>query len=176
MSDFGLSRPLMESEYYKTDGSSRGNIPVKWTAPEALKWLKYSSQSGNLLQPLACILLLSLTSLLADVWAFGVVLWEIFSYGQAPYPGLSNSEVIQEVSKGYRMPPPENSPTEVLMAQLSCEMLLAHALPHVTPMKIMDLMKECWHEEPSKRPQWVEIFTKLAFLEQKCVGLSVLIS
>jgi hypothetical protein len=48
VSDFGLSRPLMESEYYKTGDSSRGHIPVKWTAPEALKWLKYSSQSGNI--------------------------------------------------------------------------------------------------------------------------------
>lgn len=124
VSDFGLSRPLMESEYYKTGDSSRGHIPVKWTAPEALKWLKYSSQS--------------------DVWAFGVVLWEIFSYGQAPYPGLSNSEVIQEVSKGYRMPPPDNCPGQ-----------------------IVELMNECWHDDPLKRPQWINIFVKLSALEEK---------
>jgi len=127
VSDFGLSRPLMESEYYKTGESSRGQIPVKWTAPEALKWLKYSTQS--------------------DVWSFGVVLWEIFSYGQAPYPGLSNPEVIQQVYKGYRMPAPENCPPE-----------------------IAELMNECWQEEPLKRPQWIEIFLKLASLEERLLG------
>jgi serine/threonine protein kinase len=79
-----------------------------------------------------------------DVWAFGVVLWEIFSYGQAPYPGLSNSEVIQEVSKGYRMPPPDNCPGQ-----------------------IVELMNECWHDDPLKRPQWINIFVKLSALEEK---------
>jgi megakaryocyte-associated tyrosine kinase len=82
-----------------------------------------------------------------DVWAFGVVLWEIFSYGQAPYPGLSNSEVIQEVSKGYRMPPPDNCPKQ-----------------------IVELMNECWHDDPLKRPQWINIFVKLSALEEKYVS------
>ncbi len=48
MSDFGLSRPLLESDYYLTkEAEGGGRIPVRWTAPEALKWLKYTHQSGK---------------------------------------------------------------------------------------------------------------------------------
>lgn len=52
------------------EASNMKEIPVKWTAPEALNYYQYTTQS--------------------DIWSFGVLLWESFSYGNTPYPGLSN--------------------------------------------------------------------------------------
>ena len=63
-----------------------GKIPVRWTAPEAITFRKFTSAS--------------------DVWSFGVVMWEVISYGERPYWNWSNQDVIKAVEKGYRLPPP----------------------------------------------------------------------
>ncbi|XP_012583620.1 PREDICTED: protein-tyrosine kinase 6 [Condylura cristata] len=85
------------------------NVPYKWTAPEALSHGHYSTKS--------------------DVWSFGVLLHEIFSRGQTPYPGMNNHEAFQRVEAGYRMPPPPECPSP------------AHRL-----------MLSCWHRDPEQRP------------------------
>ena len=71
IADFGMSRALQDTEYYVSHG---GKIPVKWTAPEALSYRKYSIAS--------------------DVWSFGVVMYEIWAVGLRPYERMSNAEVV----------------------------------------------------------------------------------
>ncbi|KAM5305450.1 protein-tyrosine kinase 6 isoform 1-T1 [Glossophaga mutica] len=103
--DFGLARLIKEDIYLSHDR----NVPYKWTAPEALSQGLYSVKS--------------------DVWSFGVLLHEIFSRGQVPYPGLSNHEAFLRVDAGYRMP----CPTEC-------------------PPTTYRLMLSCWHRDPGQRP------------------------
>ncbi|VFV18762.1 low quality protein: [Lynx pardinus] len=112
VSDFGLAKA-------ERKGLDSSRLPVKWTAPEALKHGKFSSKS--------------------DVWSFGVLLWEVFSYGRAPYPKMSLKEVSEAVEKGYRMEPPEGCPGPI------------HAL-----------MGSCWEAEPARRPPFRKLAEKLA--------------
>ncbi|XP_064429546.1 megakaryocyte-associated tyrosine-protein kinase isoform X10 [Mirounga angustirostris] len=112
VSDFGLAKA-------ERKGLDSSRLPVKWTAPEALKHGKFSSKS--------------------DVWSFGVLLWEVFSYGRAPYPKMSLKEVSEAVEKGYRMEPPEGCPAPI------------HAL-----------MGSCWEAEPARRPPFRKLAEKLA--------------
>jgi len=63
-----------------------GKIPVRWTAPEAITFRKFTSAS--------------------DTWSFGVVMWEVISYGERPYWNWSNQDVMKAVDRGYRLPPP----------------------------------------------------------------------
>ncbi|XP_051539254.1 tyrosine-protein kinase SYK-like isoform X2 [Myxocyprinus asiaticus] len=108
ISDFGLSKALTEEEnYYKAKG--HGKWPVKWYAPECMNYFKFSSKS--------------------DVWSFGVLMWEAFSYGQKPYKGMKGNDVIQMIESGDRMAPPPNC-----------------------PMEMYDLMKKCWTYKADERP------------------------
>uniref|UniRef100_A0AAX7TXI0 Tyrosine-protein kinase n=1 Tax=Astatotilapia calliptera TaxID=8154 RepID=A0AAX7TXI0_ASTCA len=102
VSDFGLTK--VDSKV-----SDKAKLPVKWTAPEALKKEKFSTKS--------------------DVWSYGILLWEIFSYGRQPYPKMSLQEVKDKVEQGYRMEAPEDCPPSVY-----------------------SLMRVCWEQEPRKRP------------------------
>lgn len=99
ISDFGLSRHFIkDNEYYTSRG---GNIPIRWTAPEAIMSRKYSTQS--------------------DVWSYAIVLWEIWSFGTQPYENWSNEKVIREVcEKGYRLPPPEAIPSVLHRLMVDC--------------------------------------------------------
>ncbi|XP_026330371.1 tyrosine-protein kinase Fer isoform X6 [Hyposmocoma kahamanoa] len=112
ISDFGMSRE--EEEYIVSGGMKQ--IPIKWTAPEALNFGKYTS--------------------LCDVWSYGVLMWEIFSKGDTPYAGMSNSRAREKIDTGYRMPAPEGCPEDVYA-----------------------LMLRCWEYEPDKRPHFHQIYT-----------------
>lgn len=96
ISDFGMSRE--EEEYIVSDGMKQ--IPIKWTAPEALNFGKYTS--------------------LCDVWSYGILCWEIFSRGGTPYTGMNNSKAREKIDSGYRMPAPENTPDEMYRLMLRC--------------------------------------------------------
>lgn len=121
--DFGLARKLIDNEYSPKQGSL---LPVKWTAPEAIIYGKFSIKS--------------------DVWSYGILLMEIFTYGQVPYPGMHSREVIEQIERGYRMPKPAN-----------------HNLPH----DIYHLMLQCWDAVPEKRP-------KFEFLNQYFEGYAII--
>ncbi|KAI1294140.1 Tyrosine-protein kinase transmembrane receptor Ror [Halotydeus destructor] len=121
ISDFGMSRDIYTCDYYKVSGSKM--LPVRWMPPEAILYGKFTLES--------------------DVWSFGVVLWEIFTYARQPYYGHSNEEVVKLILQGILLIPPENCPQFVyhLMAaswktepkdRISFPMTLDTFLDHVT--------------------------------------------
>uniref|UniRef100_A0AAR2L1B0 non-specific protein-tyrosine kinase n=1 Tax=Pygocentrus nattereri TaxID=42514 RepID=A0AAR2L1B0_PYGNA len=98
ISDFGMSRQEQDGVYSATGGMRQ--IPVKWTAPEALNYGRYTSES--------------------DVWSFGVLLWETFSRGITPYTSMNNQQTRDEVERGYRMPAPTGCPDEIYALMCRC--------------------------------------------------------
>jgi len=106
ISDFGMSRE--EEEYIVSDGLKQ--IPIKWTAPEALNYGKYTS--------------------LCDVWSFGVLAWEIFSKGGTPYQGMTNTRARELIDSGYRMPAPDGTPDEMYQLMLRCWQYEPEDRPH----------------------------------------------
>ncbi|XP_058630423.1 tyrosine-protein kinase ABL1 isoform X1 [Onychostoma macrolepis] len=110
VADFGLSRLMTEETYIAHVGAK---FPIKWTAPESLAYNKFSIKS--------------------DVWAFGVLLWEIATYGMSPYPGIDLSQVYELLEKDYRMDRPEGCPE-----------------------KVYELMRACWRWNPAERPSFAE--------------------
>ncbi|XP_063057974.1 tyrosine-protein kinase ABL2 isoform X2 [Engraulis encrasicolus] len=110
VADFGLSR-LMTGDTYTAHAGAK--FPIKWTAPESLAYNTFSIKS--------------------DVWAFGVLLWEIATYGMSPYPGIDLSQVYDLLEKGYRMEQPEGCPP-----------------------KVYELMRACWQWSPLDRPSFAE--------------------
>ncbi|XP_045603848.1 tyrosine-protein kinase Fer isoform X3 [Procambarus clarkii] len=114
ISDFGMSRE--EEEYIVSDGMKQ--IPIKWTAPEALNFGKYTS--------------------LCDVWSYGVLCWEIFSSGEVPYHGYSNTKAREMIDSGYRM-----------------------LAPPSTPEEMYQLMLKCWQYDPENRPHFPEIYASV---------------
>ncbi|XP_028660702.1 tyrosine-protein kinase SYK isoform X1 [Erpetoichthys calabaricus] len=117
ISDFGLSKALtVEENYYKAKG--HGKWPVKWYAPECLNYFRFSSKS--------------------DVWSFGVLMWEAFSFGQKPYKGMKGNEVIQMIERGERM-----------------------EAPHACPPEMYELMRLCWTYNSEQRPGFTPVELKL---------------
>ncbi|OXU31361.1 hypothetical protein TSAR_014934 [Trichomalopsis sarcophagae] len=96
--DFGLARDIYKNDYYRKEGE--GLLPVRWMAPESLVDGVFTSQS--------------------DVWAFGVLMWEITSLGQQPYQARTNLEVLHHVRAGGRLPKPLNCPARLHQLMLSC--------------------------------------------------------
>ncbi|XP_029171207.1 proto-oncogene tyrosine-protein kinase ROS-like isoform X1 [Nylanderia fulva] len=96
--DFGLARDIYKDHYYRMKGDHP--LPVRWMAPESLVFGIFTSQS--------------------DVWAFGVLMWEIMSLGEHPYPGKNYSEVIEYVREGGKLPKPLNCPPMLYQLMLHC--------------------------------------------------------
>ncbi|XP_072715074.1 tyrosine-protein kinase Fer-like isoform X4 [Ciconia boyciana] len=121
ISDFGMSRQEDDGVY---SSSGLKQIPIKWTAPEALNYGRYTSES--------------------DVWSFGILLWETFSLGVCPYPGMTNQQAREQVEKGYRMSAPQKCPEE-----------------------IYKIMQRCWAYKPESRPKFSEIQKALSSIKKK---------
>ncbi len=120
ISDFGLSRDIYAADYYRVQTKSL--LPVRWMPPESILYGKFTTES--------------------DVWSFGVVLWEIYSYGLQPYYGYSNQEVIEMIRSRQLLPCPEDCPS-----------------------RMYAFMVECWHEIPTRRPPFSEIHSRLRHWE-----------
>ncbi|XP_051685276.1 fibroblast growth factor receptor 3 isoform X8 [Oryctolagus cuniculus] len=116
IADFGLARDVHNLDYYKK--TTNGRLPVKWMAPEALFDRVYTHQS--------------------DVWSFGVLLWEIFTLGGSPYPGIPVEELFKLLREGHRMDKPANCTHDLYM-----------------------IMRECWHAAPSQRPTFKQLVEDL---------------
>ncbi|NXG64415.1 PGFRA factor, partial [Hemiprocne comata] len=90
--DFGLARDIMHDSNYVSKGSTF--LPVKWMAPESIFDNLYTT--------------------LSDVWSYGILLWEIFSLGGTPYPGMMvDSTFYNKIKSGYRMAKPDHATNEV---------------------------------------------------------------
>ncbi|XP_035256155.1 fibroblast growth factor receptor 2 isoform X1 [Anguilla anguilla] len=116
IADFGLARDVHNIDYYKK--TTNGRLPVKWMAPEALFDRVYTHQS--------------------DVWSFGVLMWEIFTLGGSPYPGIPVEELFKLLKEGHRMDKPGNCTNELYM-----------------------MMKDCWHAISSHRPTFKQLVEDL---------------
>ena len=99
ISDFGLTRDIYSNEYYEIQNAERP-LPLRWMAPESITHRRYTSQT--------------------DVWSYGILLWEIFTFGKMPYFTQTNLEVIEQVSQGLHPNPPEGCPDGVSTLMLSC--------------------------------------------------------
>ncbi|XP_070615169.1 ephrin type-B receptor 2 isoform X5 [Erythrolamprus reginae] len=119
VSDFGLSRFLEDDTSDPTYTSALGGkIPIRWTAPEAIQYRKFTSAS--------------------DVWSYGIVMWEVTSYGERPYWDMTNQDVINAIEQDYRLPPP-----------MDC------------PSALHQLMLDCWQKDRNHRPKFGQIVNTL---------------
>ncbi|XP_034825105.1 tyrosine-protein kinase Btk isoform X1 [Maniola hyperantus] len=116
VADFGLARYVLDDQYTSSGGTK---FPIKWAPPEVLNYTRFSSKS--------------------DVWAFGVLMWEVFTCGKVPYGKMKNSEVVEMVQKGHVLEKPKDCLNE-----------------------IYNVMKACWRHLPEERPSFRLLKEELA--------------
>ncbi|XP_066434850.1 focal adhesion kinase 1 isoform X6 [Eleutherodactylus coqui] len=112
LGDFGLSRYMEDSTYYK---ASKGKLPIKWMAPESINFRRFTSAS--------------------DVWMFGVCMWEILMYGVKPFQGVKNNDVIGRIENGERLPMPPNCPPTLYSLMTKCWAYDPSRRPRFTELK-----------------------------------------
>ncbi|GBP20609.1 Insulin-like growth factor 1 receptor [Eumeta japonica] len=117
LADFGMARRVCETDYYRF--SRRGPLPVRWMAPESVA--------------------LGVFSLPSDVWSFGVLLYEIITFGALPFQGLANGEVLEILKRGG-----------------------APRLPSGVNSQVSTLIEKCWHRNPRSRPIAADLAATLA--------------
>jgi len=125
LSDFGLSKQVSEASFY---GEDSDGVPVKWSPPEVLRFRKFSFQS--------------------DVWSFGVFLWELLE-ASVPYPTMSNSEAMNAVIGGYRLPRPQ-----------------------LCNDAVYELMMKCWSLQTEERPLFKQISKTLEDIVKEIIRTS----
>uniref|UniRef100_A0A3Q4ALR9 Tyrosine-protein kinase n=1 Tax=Mola mola TaxID=94237 RepID=A0A3Q4ALR9_MOLML len=111
VTDFGLSRYVLDDEYTSSVGSK---FPVRWSPPEVLLYCKFSSKS--------------------DIWAYGVLMWEVYTLGKLPYERLNNTEIVDQVSRGLRL-----------------------YRPQLANDKVYSIMSSCWFDKADERPTFEEL-------------------
>ncbi|XP_014665595.1 PREDICTED: tyrosine-protein kinase CSK-like [Priapulus caudatus] len=121
VSDFGLAK-----ESFGDQEGATSKFPIKWTAPEALRQSKFSNKS--------------------DMWSFGILLWELYSFGRVPYPRIPLADVVKHVEKGYRMECPEGCPKD-----------------------IYEIMLHAWDLDPDKRPPFSAVAKQLMELRSMTI-------
>ena len=126
VSDFGLSRATEADGEAKT--CVKDVVAIRWAAPEAMAERTYTSQS--------------------DVWSFGILLHEVFSYGTKPYDGWTNKRVRDELRAGYRLPKPP-----------------------LASDQIYEIMMATWHADPAERPEFYELESRLRVLMEQLEAL-----
>uniref|UniRef100_A0A672IR01 receptor protein-tyrosine kinase n=1 Tax=Salarias fasciatus TaxID=181472 RepID=A0A672IR01_SALFA len=115
--DFGLARDITTDSNYVVKGNAR--LPVKWMSPESIFECVYTFES--------------------DVWSYGILLWEIFSLGNSPYPGMPvDSKFYKLIKEGYRMDAPEFAPS-----------------------KMYHIMRSCWNADPFTRPPFSKVVERI---------------
>ncbi|CAD7077648.1 unnamed protein product [Hermetia illucens] len=121
ISDFGLSRALgVGKDYYKTNFNVNLKLPIAWCAPECINYLRFTNAS--------------------DVWAYGVCLWEMFSYGFQPWAALTGIQILEAIDE----------PNYQRLEQPEC-----------CPREYYSLMLKCWAHDPAKRPKFSDIYAIL---------------
>ncbi|XP_037915667.1 tyrosine-protein kinase Btk29A isoform X3 [Hermetia illucens] len=120
VADFGLARYVLDDQYTSSGGTK---FPIKWAPPEVLNYTRFSSKS--------------------DVWAYGVLMWEVFTCGKMPYGRLKNTEVVERVQRGNILEKPKACAKE-----------------------IYDVMKKCWSHSPEERPSFRSLKEQLALVAQ----------
>ncbi|XP_078088234.1 cytoplasmic tyrosine-protein kinase BMX-like [Mustelus asterias] len=118
--DFGMARYVLDDQYTSSSGTK---FPVKWSSPEIFSYSKFSSKS--------------------DVWAFGVLMWEVFTLGKMPYERFNNTELVQNILSGYRL-----------------------YKPQLTSEEIYQIMSKCWHKEPEERPTFKQLLFDIERLRE----------
>uniref|UniRef100_A0A6Q2XQY4 receptor protein-tyrosine kinase n=1 Tax=Esox lucius TaxID=8010 RepID=A0A6Q2XQY4_ESOLU len=115
--DFGLARDITTDSNYVVKGNAR--LPVKWMSPESIFECVYTFES--------------------DVWSYGILLWEIFSLGSSPYPGMPvDSKFYKMIKEGYRMDAPDFAPSEMF-----------------------EIMNSCWDPDPFNRPNFNKVVERI---------------
>ncbi|KAM6937911.1 NT-3 growth factor receptor-like [Xenentodon cancila] len=117
--DFGMSRDIYSTDYYRVGGHTM--LPIRWMPPESIMYRKFTTES--------------------DVWSFGVILWEIFTYGKQPWFQLANNEVIECITQGRVL-----------------------ERPRLCPKEVYEIMLGCWQREPQQRLNIKDIQKKLVTL------------
>ncbi|XP_012522088.2 ALK tyrosine kinase receptor [Monomorium pharaonis] len=121
IADFGMARDIYRGDYYRKDG--KAIVPIKWMPPESFLDGIFTTKT--------------------DVWSFGVLLWEIMSFGYMPYTGCGNLEVMTMVKSGGRLEKP-----------VGC------------PDPIYGIMMRCWHPQPDDRPSFATIVERIGYCLQ----------
>lgn len=120
VADLGIGHDVYTDDYYD-DGTQL--LPIRWMPPEIMRSAEFSIYS--------------------DMWSFGVLCWEVFSFGRQPYEMVSNEELLTLIPKGLQLQIPEEG----------------------CPNPLYTLMQDCWHLHPEKRPKFAQLCVAIIDLD-----------